>query len=83
MLASGRFLIATVYSALAALLLFFTYWQMWTGTFPMDSHSLIGPTTPGPLYGLLAWATLIVFVFTGYDDRSCRKPSHILRPADS
>lgn len=68
MLATGRWLIATIYGLLSGLLLFFTYWQMWTRNFPMDTHALIGPTTPGPLYGILAWATLIVFVFTQLRD---------------
>jgi hypothetical protein len=62
--ATGRLLPATLFGLFGGLVLFFTYWQNWHGGLPIDSYTLIGPAAPGPLYGLLAWATLIVFVYT-------------------
>ncbi len=62
--ATGRRLAATLYGILSGILLFFTYWQLWFGSWPIDADSDIGPVAPGPLFALLAWATLVVFVFT-------------------
>jgi hypothetical protein len=64
MFSTGRLLPATLFGLLSGLSLLITFWQNWQGGLPIDSFTLIGRVGPGPLYGLLAWATLIVFVFT-------------------
>jgi hypothetical protein len=61
--ATGRIMTATVYSFVGGILCLFTAWQNWLGSWPIDSDAIIGPVAPGPLYALLAWATLIVFVY--------------------
>jgi hypothetical protein len=62
LLASGRLLAANLYSLLTGLFLLFNYLANWNGQFPIDSW---GPASraPGPIFGLLAWATLIVFFY--------------------
>jgi hypothetical protein len=64
MFATRRLLPATMYGLLAGILCFFTAWQNWLGSWPIESDTLIGPVAPGPLFGLLAWATLVYFTFT-------------------
>ena len=59
-----RLLTATIYGLLSGILCLFTAWQNWYGSWPIDSDTIIGPVAPGPLFALLAWATLIQFVFT-------------------
>jgi hypothetical protein len=59
-----RLVPATMFSLLGGALCFFTAWQNWYGSWPIEADTIIGPVAPGPLFGLLAWATLIVFVFT-------------------
>lgn len=53
---------ATVYNLLAGLFLLTVYAHWWTGTFPPYS-AFGGPAEmPAPLFGLLAWWALLVFV---------------------
>ena len=61
--ATGRMLAATIYSLLTGAFLFFSYFANWKGGLPIDTWSNFGVGSSGPLYGLLAWATLIVFVY--------------------
>jgi len=58
-----RLVAASMYGLLAGILCFLTAWQNWYGSWPIEADTIIGPVAPGPLFGLLAWATLIVFAF--------------------
>ncbi|MBC8105200.1 MAG: DUF2029 domain-containing protein [Anaerolineae bacterium] len=62
----------TLYGTIVGIGAFFAYWLGWSGTIPLEST--IGVTddaAPAVQFGLLAWATLIAFVwkiFRGHDD---------------
>jgi hypothetical protein len=58
---------ATIYGLTAGAFALFNYWLNWSGGFPIDSTGIATPPrAPGPQFGLLAWATLIAFVFTRF-----------------
>ena len=61
--ATGRMFIATIYSLLTGIFLWFAYFPYWKGGFPIDTWSLSGVGSQGVIFGLLAWAMLIVFVY--------------------
>jgi hypothetical protein len=54
-----------VYGLTAGAFALINYWLNWPGGFPIDSTGIATPPrAPGPQFGLLAWATLVAFVFT-------------------
>ncbi|MGH7176281.1 MAG: hypothetical protein ACREJC_02770 [Tepidisphaeraceae bacterium] len=59
-----------LYGLLAGLFALFCYWETWHGDVPMNTSAVYGPRAVGPLFGLLAWATLVVYVW-----RTLRAPA--------
>lgn len=55
---------AVVYGLMAGLYLAITYYLGWQGGSPIDSSHGSEPAPPSELFGIVAWATLIWFVWT-------------------
>ena len=58
--------VGALYGALVGIQLFITYWLGGDGRLPIDSGRTGDHAAPGPLFGLLAWAVLIAFVWHAY-----------------
>jgi hypothetical protein len=55
---------AFVFGITAGVFALFNYWINWPGGFPIDSTGIATPPrAPGAQFGLLAWATLIAFIW--------------------
>lgn len=63
LLLAVRPLCGAMYGLLSGMYLLTNYWLGWFGGFPIDTTLAPDPVAPGPLFGLLAWATLVVFVY--------------------